>query len=120
MNLNLTDEERAFVNECELEFINRYTEKDYDYMLHIKIGMNPPPCVEPWYPKGENRDRNDGGYRNDRNEGGYRNERNDGGYRNDRNEGGYRNDRNEGGYRNDGRKDRRSENNGHDYKRKRD
>ncbi|CAH1402766.1 unnamed protein product [Nezara viridula] len=108
MNQNLTDEERAFVNECEHEFINRYTEKDYDYMLHIKIGMNPPPCVEPWYPKGENRDRNDGGYRNDRNDGG--------GYRNDRNDGGYRNDRNDGGY----RKDRRSENNGHDYKRKRE
>ena len=65
---DMIDEDRAFIEQCENEFVNRYTEKDYDYMLHIKIEMSRPPCVEPWYPKGENRDRNEQNRNDDRND----------------------------------------------------
>lgn len=76
----LTDDEKAFLAQCEMDFADRYTEKDYDYCLHEQIGMPSPPCVEPWYPKGEaggsgDRDRGNRNYRNRGNHN-YRNENN--------------------------------------------
>lgn len=50
-----SDEEKAFLAKCEQDFANRYTASDYDYSLHVMIGMSLPPCVEPWYPKEEGR-----------------------------------------------------------------
>lgn len=79
----LTDDEKAFLAQCEEDFADRYTEKDYDYKLHLQIGMSSPPCVEPWYPRGEGgggsgdrgRHRRNDNYRHENN-GEHRGERN--------------------------------------------
>ncbi|KAK7576178.1 hypothetical protein V9T40_012464 [Parthenolecanium corni] len=50
-SLALTEDQEAFVKECEAEFCDRYTEKDDDYKKLKEVGIGDPPIVEPWYSK---------------------------------------------------------------------
>jgi hypothetical protein len=47
--MELTDEQKAFLAECEEEFANRYTEKDEEF-LKVKLQKpSKPPIIDPWY-----------------------------------------------------------------------
>ena len=46
---SLTEEQEAFLAECEAEFSDRYTESDKDYMMVKEAGICPPPIVTPWF-----------------------------------------------------------------------
>lgn len=45
----LTPEQRAFLEECNEEFINRYTFKDEDYKNSYDRDITKPPIVSPWH-----------------------------------------------------------------------
>lgn len=47
----LTEKQLKFLENCEIEFNNRYTEEDSDYKLIEEVGIEPPPIVDPWYHK---------------------------------------------------------------------
>lgn len=49
--LALTEDQEAFIKECEAEFADRYTEKDTDYKKLKEAGIGDPPVIEPWYSK---------------------------------------------------------------------
>lgn len=51
MTDTLTSEQKKFVEECEEEFKDRYTEKDDNFMKLKKQGPKGPPIVDPWYNK---------------------------------------------------------------------
>ncbi|XP_018561318.1 uncharacterized protein LOC108903576 [Anoplophora glabripennis] len=63
---NLTKEQLTFLEECNLEFSERYTDSDLEYKKIFDLGIPPPPIMYPWYGKGRfNRDRGRGGRYND-------------------------------------------------------
>ncbi|EFN88103.1 hypothetical protein EAI_03613, partial [Harpegnathos saltator] len=45
----LTNEQKAFLAECEEEFKDRYTEKDSSFMEIKKQISKKPPIIDPWY-----------------------------------------------------------------------
>lgn len=44
----LSDDDAAFLVECEQEFRNRYTEADEVFAAFLAKPTKPPPIVEPW------------------------------------------------------------------------
>lgn len=44
----LSDDDAAFLVECEQEFRNRYTEADEEFAAFVAKPTKPPPIVEPW------------------------------------------------------------------------
>lgn len=44
----LSDDDAAFLVECEQEFRNRYTEADEEFAAFLAKPTKPPPIVEPW------------------------------------------------------------------------
>lgn len=54
----LSDDDAAFLRECEQEFRNRFTDDDSEYSEFCAKGTRPPPIVEPWH---VNRRQNFGG-----------------------------------------------------------
>lgn len=62
---NLSVEQKQFLEECESEYIDRYTESDEEYVKIYNSGIPSPPIMFPWY--GRSRFNNDrtGGSRND-------------------------------------------------------
>lgn len=62
---SLNDEQKEFLEECENEFKDRYTESDAKFMKIKNMKRKDPPIVDPWY--GRNRRfNNDRGGRNRR------------------------------------------------------
>lgn len=51
MEVNMTDEQKKFLQECELEFANRYTDEDKEFMKIKTMELIKPPIVDPWYNK---------------------------------------------------------------------
>lgn len=49
----LTSEQIAFLEECALEFSDRFTDSDLDYKKMYDSEIPPPPIMHPWY--GRNR-----------------------------------------------------------------
>ncbi|XP_031333891.1 uncharacterized protein LOC116163901 [Photinus pyralis] len=45
----LTKEQEAFLEECLLEFSDRYTDADFEYKKTYDRGVPPPPIMFPWY-----------------------------------------------------------------------
>ncbi|EZA58188.1 hypothetical protein DMN91_011375 [Ooceraea biroi] len=50
-DITLTTEQRKFLEECEEEFKDRYTEKDNSFMNIKMQELKKPPIVDPWYNK---------------------------------------------------------------------
>ncbi|XP_043263015.1 uncharacterized protein LOC122403522 [Colletes gigas] len=48
---NITDEQKKFLEECENEFKDRYTERDSAFMKIKSMELKGPPIVDPWYNK---------------------------------------------------------------------
>ncbi|XP_044731057.1 RNA guanine-N7 methyltransferase activating subunit [Chrysoperla carnea] len=46
--LKLTKEQEAFLQECDLEFSNRYTSSDPEYQSIFERNLPPPPIIENW------------------------------------------------------------------------
>lgn len=44
----LSDDDAAFLVECEQEFRNRYTDADDEFAKFVAKPTKPPPIVEPW------------------------------------------------------------------------
>lgn len=44
----LSDDDAAFLVECEQEFRNRYTDADEEFAKFLAKPTKPPPIVEPW------------------------------------------------------------------------
>ncbi|CAG9840056.1 unnamed protein product [Diabrotica balteata] len=65
----LTSEQKSFLEECNLEFSERYTDADIEFMKIFDSEIPPPPIVSPWYGRRRfnNRDRPGGSYNNYRN-----------------------------------------------------
>ncbi|XP_012225853.1 uncharacterized protein [Linepithema humile] len=106
MTDTLTSEQKKFLEECEEEFKDRYTEKDNDFIKFKRQEPKEPPIVDPWYNKPRRQEwsrqhqvhgRRNHYYdrRNERNERYGRNERNERYERNERNERNERYERNE-------------------------
>lgn len=51
INNNLSDDDAAFLVECEQEFRHRYTEVDEEFAAFLAKPTRPPPIVEPWASK---------------------------------------------------------------------
>ncbi|KAJ8681054.1 hypothetical protein QAD02_016841 [Eretmocerus hayati] len=47
--MELTQEQQAFLAECEEEFKDRYTEKDEEFMKIKSMNAVKPPIIDPWY-----------------------------------------------------------------------
>jgi RNMT-activating mini protein len=101
----LSDEDRKFVEECEDEFKDRFTEHDPEFVEFCRQPAKPPPIVDPWMQNSQRRnfqhqsEGGGGGYGGQR--GGYNRRYNNrgGGYQNNyRGRGG-----GGGGYNGDGR-----------------
>lgn len=45
----LTREQQVFLEECNLEFSDRFTDADVDYKKVYDDGIPPPPVMYPWY-----------------------------------------------------------------------
>ncbi|XP_050513338.1 uncharacterized protein LOC126889267 [Diabrotica virgifera virgifera] len=67
----LTSEQKSFLEECNLEFSERYTDADVEFMKIFDSEIPPPPIVSPWYGRqrfnNRDRDRPGGSYNNYRN-----------------------------------------------------
>ncbi|GAB0091621.1 uncharacterized protein DMENIID0001_064770 [Sergentomyia squamirostris] len=64
----LTEKQQMFLQECENEFKNRFTERDAEFGAFYRQEPRDPPIVDPWMTGGGNRNhnyRNDQSYRND-------------------------------------------------------
>ncbi|KAJ3655044.1 hypothetical protein Zmor_014188 [Zophobas morio] len=74
--VTLTREQEAFLQECALEFSDRFTDADLEYKKIFEMGIPQPPIMCPWYGRARfnNRERGDGRY-NDRRD--YRSDRSD-------------------------------------------
>ncbi|KAJ8940036.1 hypothetical protein NQ314_010867 [Rhamnusium bicolor] len=54
----LTKEQKEFLEECNLEFSERFTDSDLEYKKIYESGIPPPPIMCPWYLRNRyNRDR---------------------------------------------------------------
>lgn len=58
---SLTKEQKLFLEECEDEFCDRFTDADNDYKLVKECGIPKPPITIDWYPKLAARYRGAGG-----------------------------------------------------------
>lgn len=67
----LSDDDAAFLEECEQEFRMRYTDDDDEFVALRDKPMRPPPIIEPWRNMNQNR-RNRGGGNNNWNRNNYR------------------------------------------------
>lgn len=47
----LTNEHKTFLEECEKQFKDRYTEKDNNFMNIKMQQLKKPPIMDPWYNK---------------------------------------------------------------------
>lgn len=47
---SLTEEQVLFIEMCESEFANRYTDTDKEF-CKVKERSSSPPIADPWYPK---------------------------------------------------------------------
>lgn len=45
----LTEEQKSFLEECDMELINRFTEQDAEFMKMLDKGIPPVPVICPWY-----------------------------------------------------------------------
>lgn len=67
-NENLSPDQKKFLTECSLEFSDRFTDNDLEFMKILDSGIPPPPIVSPWYGKqrfnNRDRDRPSGSYNN--------------------------------------------------------
>lgn len=45
----LTTEQKEFLEECLVEFANRFTEEDEEYKKAYERGITTPPIMSPWY-----------------------------------------------------------------------
>lgn len=65
MATELTKDQQDFLNECQREFADRFTEKDKDFMTHCERPVNPPPILDEFRSRGHysnrDRDRQSGG-----------------------------------------------------------
>lgn len=48
---SLTEEQKAFIAECDEEFKDRYTDKDEQFMKLRTMESKDPPIMDPWYNK---------------------------------------------------------------------
>ncbi|CAK9817005.1 hypothetical protein ANTPLA_LOCUS9206 [Anthophora plagiata] len=46
---DLTPEQKKFLEECENEFKDRYTEKDTEFVKTKNMEIKDPPIFHPWY-----------------------------------------------------------------------
>lgn len=65
----LTDDDAAFLRECEDEFRNRYTVNDEEFVAFCEKPSRDPPIISPWQ-TGGNRPNNQNQWRNNRGGGG--------------------------------------------------
>lgn len=49
--MSLTFEQSKFLEECEEEFADRYTDEDAEYKKVLEEGIPSPPIVYPWNPQ---------------------------------------------------------------------
>lgn len=49
--ISLTEEQKAFIEECEEEFKDRFTDKDGEFMKLKGVEPKNPPIMDPWYNK---------------------------------------------------------------------
>lgn len=56
----LSDDDAAFLVECEQEFRNRYTDADDEFAAFCATPNKPPPIIEPW-PSNRRHHQNDSG-----------------------------------------------------------
>lgn len=47
----MTEEQKRFVEECEVEFKDRFTENDIEFMKIKSASPKKPPIIDPWYNK---------------------------------------------------------------------
>ncbi|XP_058446172.1 RNA guanine-N7 methyltransferase activating subunit [Malaya genurostris] len=47
----LSEEDQIFLNECEEEFKDRFTENDTEFQAYCAQAAPPPPVLEPWNPR---------------------------------------------------------------------
>lgn len=62
---NLTAEQKQFLEDCELEFADRYTNLDEEYKKIYDAGIPPPPIMYPWYQRSRYNNDRPGGSRGD-------------------------------------------------------
>ncbi|EFA03032.1 hypothetical protein TcasGA2_TC010457 [Tribolium castaneum] len=63
MSASLSREQEAFLEECALEFSDRFTDADFEYKKIFDLGIPKPPIMSPWYSKARfNRDRGENRY----------------------------------------------------------
>ncbi|XP_015179992.1 PREDICTED: RNMT-activating mini protein [Polistes dominula] len=51
METNLTEEQKRFLEECEIEFKDRFSENDVEFMKIKSATPKKPPIIDPWYTK---------------------------------------------------------------------
>lgn len=70
---HLSDDDAAFLVECEQEFRSRYTDADDEFVALCAKSIQPPPIIEPWRNSNQNRwNRGGGGGGNNWNRNNYR------------------------------------------------
>lgn len=62
---NLNTEQQQFIEECKLEFVDRFTEVDKDYKKIQDSGIPSPPIMFPWYGKYRFSNERQGGSKNE-------------------------------------------------------
>lgn len=71
MASELTPEQEKFLQECDREFKDRFTDKDEEFKRHCDRAVNPPPILDDWTNRQSNRGYNNRGrYNNYNNRGG--------------------------------------------------
>lgn len=65
MNSDLSVEQKEFLEECEIEYVDRFSDADYGYKLIYDNGIPSPPIMFPWYNRGRYSNDKPGGSRND-------------------------------------------------------
>ncbi|XP_055715708.1 RNA guanine-N7 methyltransferase activating subunit [Phlebotomus papatasi] len=75
---NLTEDQKKFLEECEKEFANRFTERDWEFAEFYKKEPQVPPIVDSWMSRQYNQNHGNH-HRNDhyQRDGRYRGSRND-------------------------------------------
>ncbi|KAJ8982523.1 hypothetical protein NQ317_018564 [Molorchus minor] len=58
MAVELSKEQLTFLEECNLEFSERFTDADLEYKKVYDLGIPPPPIVYPWWTPGRGRNFN--------------------------------------------------------------
>jgi len=55
MATELSEVQKKFLDECEKEFVDRFTEKDKEFTVHCERPVNPPPILDDWMKRDYNR-----------------------------------------------------------------